>query len=204
MEIFNRQIEAVKYMHPDGSILTIYVKQKEGDCKRKKTPSYDCHANCYGNYMQVKCMRQTPISLTFLVRQEINVHPKIKELKKINTLEELKKLTKKRGYELRPERKGKILFLNGQPVADYNPCGLTTQTTSLPNKEVRKTLEELVKKIEEVYKIAIEKPFGEIIMEPSVGKGIYDKRLEYLMGLNFGQPGIEAVRKLRAMKTETN
>lgn len=201
MEILGRKVDAVTYSNSE--IYTAYVRLKEGDCEREKAPHYQCIDNCDGSFIVARYFRDQAFSLKCLAPVELRVHPQVPALKDVNDLEGLQRVAEIHGYSLEPVRKGAILYFQGQPVATYNPCGLTNQE-DLFSDEQHSTIVRLQERLSEVREIAERKPLESIIDDPAMAAILMNPNVGRVISILFGDEGDKIMAQLRAMQTRRN
>ncbi len=201
MEIFGRTVEAINY--GDTTLVTVYVRLKPGDCRREQEPSYTCIDNCGGSLVIARFLEKHPISIKALAPEELSVSHQIPGLANISGLEGLERMADKKGYSLRSHGKGKVLYLHGEPVAVYNPCGFSMKE-QLWSPEVQQTTSELVLRVNEVYAIAENKPIEDIVEDKALANQLRNPLLRQLIQQMVGDEGTRLVDMLSEMQAQRN
>ena len=200
MQILGRTVEAVLY---EGSALVnAYVNQKPGDCIRNSNPGYQCIDNCEGKLVIARFQDKKPISIKALVPKELRVHPQMPELKDVKDLSDLELMAKKSNYELKEVNKGKVLYYGNQQVAIYNPCGFSTDP-GLFYGDVKDTVNELVKRVDEVYEIAKTVPLSEVLNDGALKAKLNDPRMLPIIAALGGPEAAKLLMHLRQMQKES-
>lgn len=199
MEIFGRNVDAVRYHYLNDPLVNVYVRQNPGDCKKERVPSYKCIGDCDKSLVVVRFVDKHPFSVKALVPQELGLHKDVCDLRNVKDLSGLEAVARKEGYLLRDVKHGKVLYLHGKQVGYYNPCGLTINE-KLFSPEINSTIKTLVERVDEVYLIATTLPFDAILEDHAVFKHIDNPVLLAKIEASFGIAGVELVRFLQSKK----
>ena len=147
MEIFGRKVET--YHIRSSPVACVYVKQKDGDCPKKRDPKYNCIDNCGGNFVIARYNDIIPVSVFGLAFEELqiddpNLNPSVYSLRNhrialnlpqknacVKSLEDMKVLAEMSEYELQVgEKQCSFLYRNSEQVAVFYPCYLAYNTSA--------------------------------------------------------------------------
>lgn len=197
MEIRGRKVEAVTY--ENLPIVNAYVRLNEGDCRRKREPSYVCWDTCESSLVMARFAERQPISIKALLMEKLQVHPGLAG--GISCVEDFAKFEDKGylGYACLEKGAGKVLLHQAQIVAAYNPCGFTNDLRNC-GEEVSLAVTELVERVDEVYNIAETLPLAKILDDRALASQIDNPAIMMLMKAVFGEEGLKQLQALKALR----
>lgn len=200
MQILEREVTAYKYS--GIKLINAYVNLKTGDCQREIQPQYRCFDNCEGKFVIARFENGQPFSIKALVTEEISIHPQLSKLI-APTLSGLEDAAKKSGYSLNDYNKGKVLYLNGQIVASYNPCGLSNEA-NLWSPEVKQTVNQLVENINPIERIAEQKPLDALLDDKAFARQLDNPQFIRLAETVFGPQMRNLIGQFKEMRIKRN
>ncbi|MFH1332396.1 MAG: hypothetical protein ABIH63_03895 [archaeon] len=195
MEILGRKVDAVRYLN--GSFVSIYVRQKPGECGKENDASYFCADNCDSNFVVLRFLGRQSISVRGLIPLELNVHPRIHDLAQIRDLAGLEAVAKKDGYKFRSMGMNKILYFKGEAVATCYPCSLS-KDGSWFGSEVNNTISTLVSKVDEIYATAKVRPLDAVLEDQSFCRQLENPDFLNAVANSFGSEGVNLVKTLKS------
>jgi len=195
MEIIGRNVDAVRYLN--GPLVSVYVRQKPGDCGKEKDASYLCADTCGGNLVVLRFLDRQPISVMGLVLPELNVSPKVPDLAGVKDLAGLEAVARKEGYRLGSMGLNKVLYYRDEPVAACYPCGLS-KDSSWFSSDVSDTISTLVAKVDEIYSTAKVRPLDAILEDHSFCRQLENPSFLNAVANMFGSEGMDFVNTLKS------
>lgn len=186
MKILGRRVYSVDLSPIVKNSIRVSVEQKDGDCKRKIEPYYECTENCDGLFMFADCIfseenlsGEAYIWANALTKKRDYIDPSLFSFYGVESFEGLEKLYEelvKKGDRFKPEiirKPGDIIYkINGEMVARKSECGLVNEEHVFEG-EILETLEvieinlhyfvnnsrkmTLEEKIQEISEVVLEK-----------------------------------------------